>query len=51
MGMLSVAGTVRLERIKGTMNGAKYGQILDENLLQSANDLRLGAKIYVPTGQ
>jgi hypothetical protein len=24
------------------MNGAKYGEILEENLLQSAQDLRLG---------
>jgi hypothetical protein len=31
-----------LVRIEGTMNGAKYRQILDENLLQSANDLRVG---------
>ena len=26
------------------MTGAKYTQILDENLLQSANDLRLGQR-------
>ena len=26
---------------EGTMNGAKYKQILEENLLQSAKDLRL----------
>jgi hypothetical protein len=36
------AGTGRLVRIKGKMNGAKYRGILDENLLQSAQDLRLG---------
>ena len=47
----SGAGTRRLVRIEGTMNGAKYRQILNENLLHSANDLGLGAKIYVPTGQ
>ena len=34
------AGTGR--RIGGKMNGAKYREILDENLLQSAQDLRLG---------
>ena len=34
-----------------TMNGAKYRQILEENLLQSAKDLRLLVKIYIPTGQ
>ena len=26
------------------MNGAKYRQILDENLLQIANDIRLGRR-------
>ena len=38
------AGTGRLVRIKGKMNGAKYKEILDENLLQSAQDLRLGLR-------
>ena len=38
----SVAGTGRLVRIEGTMNGAKHRQILDDNLLQSANALTLG---------
>ena len=28
-------------RIEAKMNGAKYREILDENLLQSAQDLRL----------
>jgi hypothetical protein len=28
--------------IKAKMNGAKYREILDENLLQSTQDLRLG---------
>uniref|UniRef100_A0AAZ3S4L4 Uncharacterized protein n=1 Tax=Oncorhynchus tshawytscha TaxID=74940 RepID=A0AAZ3S4L4_ONCTS len=37
----SVAGTGRLVRIEGKMNGAKYTEILDENLLQSSQDLRL----------
>jgi hypothetical protein len=31
-----VLGTGRLVRLKGKMNGAKYREILDENLLQSA---------------
>jgi hypothetical protein len=37
-----VAGTERLVKIEGMMNGAEYREILDENLLQSAQDLRLG---------
>ena len=41
-GCFSVTGTGRLVRIKGKMNEAKYSEILDENLLQSAKDLRLG---------
>ena len=40
-GCFSVVVTGRLVRIEGTMNGAKYRQILEENLLQSAKDLRL----------
>jgi hypothetical protein len=39
-----VAGTGRQFRIEGKMNGAKYREILDENLLQGAQDLRLGQK-------
>ena len=36
------AGTGRLVRIEGKMNGAKYREIIEENLLQSAQNLRLG---------
>ena len=43
-GCFSAAGTGRLGRIKGKMNGAKYKDILDEKLLQSAQDLRLGRR-------
>ena len=35
-GFDSAAGTGRLVRIEAKMNGAKYREILDENLLQSA---------------
>jgi hypothetical protein len=35
-GCFSVAGFERLVRIDGKMNGAKYREILDKNLLQSA---------------
>ena len=41
-GYFSVAGTGRLVRIEEKMNGAKYREILDENLLQTAQGLRLG---------
>jgi hypothetical protein len=47
----SEAGTGRLVRIEETMNGAKYREILDENLLQRAQDLRLGVKVHLPTAQ
>ncbi|KAL0173820.1 hypothetical protein M9458_029788 [Cirrhinus mrigala] len=40
----SAAGTGRLVAIKGKMNVAKYRDILGENLLQSAQDLRLGRR-------
>ena len=43
-GCFSAAGTGRLVRIEGKMNGAKYREILDENLLQSILDLRLGRR-------
>jgi hypothetical protein len=39
----SEVGTGRL-RFEGNMNGAKYREILDENLLQSAQDLTLALR-------
>ena len=41
-GCFSAAGTGRLVRIEAKMNGGKYRKIFDENLLQSAQNLRLG---------
>ena len=49
-GCFSVAGIGRLVRIKAKLNGAKYRKILNENLLQSTQDLRLGRK-YLLTGK
>ena len=53
-GCFSEAGTGTLVRIKRKMNGSKYREILDENLLQSAQDLRLGRRFTFqqdkPTG-
>jgi hypothetical protein len=43
-GCFSVARTGRLVKIEGKMNRAKYREILDENLLQSAQDLRMGRR-------
>ena len=43
-GCFSAAGTGRLVRIEAKMNGAKYREILDENVLQSAYYLRLGRR-------
>ena len=43
-GCFSTAGTGRLVRIEAKMNGAKNREILDEKLLQSAQDLRLGGE-------
>ncbi|KAG2466809.1 TC1A transposase, partial [Polypterus senegalus] len=43
-GCFSAAGTGRLVAIEGKMNAAKYRDILDKNLLQSAKDLRLGPR-------
>ncbi len=43
-GCFSAAGTGRLVAIEEKMNAAKYRDILDENLLQSAQDLRLGRR-------
>ena len=43
-GCFSAAGTGSLVRIEGKMKGAKYREILDENLLQSTQDLRRGRR-------
>ena len=41
-GCFTASGTERLVRVEGKINGAKYRVILDENLLQSTQDFRLG---------
>ena len=41
-GCLSAKGTGQLHRIKWTMDGAMYRQILVENLLPSARALKMG---------
>ena len=49
-GCFSVAGTGRLVRIEAKMKGAKYREILDENLLQGPQP-QTGVKVHLPTGQ
>ena len=44
-GCFSAAGTGSLVRIEEKMNGAKYRETLDENLLQIDQDLRLGRRL------
>ncbi|KAK6309261.1 hypothetical protein J4Q44_G00207240 [Coregonus suidteri] len=41
-GCFSAKGTAQLHRIKGTMDGAMYHQILSENLLLSARAYKMG---------
>jgi hypothetical protein len=41
-GCFSAAGSGRLVRIEGKMNGAKYREILNQNLVQSDQDLGPG---------
>ena len=41
-GCFSSAGTGKLVRIEGMMDGTKYREILEGNLFQSSRDLRLG---------
>ena len=43
-GCFSSAGTGALVRREGKMDGAKYRKILEENLLPSARNLKLGWK-------
>ena len=44
-GCFSAAGTGRLVRTEAKMNRAKYTEILDENLLQGSQELRLGRRL------
>ena len=43
-GCFSSAGTGKLVRIEGMMDGAKYRGIVEGNLFQSSRDLRLGQR-------
>ncbi|MGH0163296.1 UNVERIFIED_CONTAM: hypothetical protein FKN15_044687 [Acipenser sinensis] len=43
-GCFSSAGTGKLVRIEGMMDGAEYREILEGNLFQSSRDLRLGRR-------
>jgi hypothetical protein len=50
-GCFLAAGTARLVRIEGKMNGARYREILDENLLQSDQDLKLWRRFTFQQGK
>ena len=41
------AGSGKLVRIEGMMDGAKYREILEGNLFQSSRDLRLGQRFTI----
>ena len=43
-GCFPSAGTGKIVMIEGTMDGAKYRRMLDENLLESAMNLKLGRR-------
>jgi hypothetical protein len=43
-GCFSLAGTGKMVRIEGMMDGTKYREILEGNLFQSSRDLRLGQR-------
>uniref|UniRef100_A0A8K9UU17 Transposase Tc1-like domain-containing protein n=1 Tax=Oncorhynchus mykiss TaxID=8022 RepID=A0A8K9UU17_ONCMY len=43
-GCFSLAGTMKLVRFEGMMDGTKYREILEGNLFQSSRDLRLGQR-------
>uniref|UniRef100_A0AAR2JGI1 Uncharacterized protein n=1 Tax=Pygocentrus nattereri TaxID=42514 RepID=A0AAR2JGI1_PYGNA len=47
-GCFSAAGTGRLVRVEAKMNVAMYRDLLEENLLQKALDLRLGRRFIFP---
>jgi hypothetical protein len=47
----SAAGTGRLVRIEGKINGAKYRNILDEKPAPEHSGPQTGAKVHLPTGQ
>jgi len=49
-GFFSSAGTGKFVRVEGIMDGAKYRRILDENLLESAMNLRLGKRFTFQQG-
>jgi len=44
MQLIFISRDWKLARIEGTMDGAKYRRIVDENLLESAMNLKLGRR-------
>uniref|UniRef100_A0A8D0B0E3 Transposase Tc1-like domain-containing protein n=1 Tax=Sander lucioperca TaxID=283035 RepID=A0A8D0B0E3_SANLU len=50
-GCFSAAGTGKLVRVEGKMDGAKHRDILEQNLYHSVRDLRLVTEVHLPAGQ
>lgn len=48
-GCFSLAGTVKLVRVERKMDRIKYREILEEHLLETARDLRLGQRSRTTT--
>ena len=46
-GIFTAAGPGRLVKVEGKMNTAKYREILEDNLIQSAIELRLGRRFIL----
>uniref|UniRef100_A0A8C5PID1 Transposase n=1 Tax=Leptobrachium leishanense TaxID=445787 RepID=A0A8C5PID1_9ANUR len=44
-GCFASAGTGKLQRVQGTMNSLQYQEILDDNVMQSVTNLRLGRRL------
>ena len=43
-GFFASAGTGKLQRVQGTMNSLQCQEILDDNVMQSVTNLRLGRR-------
>jgi hypothetical protein len=49
-GCFSSAGTGKLDRIEGMMDGAKYREILEGNLFSVFQRFETGTEVHLPAG-